>query len=168
LLEEVRDYSAPIILERRHGCLEAMIRQTWSEILEAKGGTNAPQFILGKTADFPRDCFMDYDRFRQVIRNLLENAFDASDEQGEIWVQLSITEHPNSILRIEVTDSGAGVSEDNLETIFNPFFTTKTKGTGLGLAVSRRYVEAHDGQIFVDGSHGKGAKFVVQVPHRQR
>jgi signal transduction histidine kinase len=169
LLEEVRDYSAPIILERRQGCVAELIKQTWNEILEAKEDTKAPSLELKTAKGFPSSCFLDHNRLRQVLRNLLENAFDASGADGRIEVTLAFQERPQPRIRIEVSDSGEGIAEEERETVFNPFFTTKTKGTGLGLAVSRRYVEAHDGHIFLNGSpEGKGASFVVELPHRTR
>jgi len=165
LLEEVRDYSAPIILERRKCCLETIVNETWQQILDANSVANLPNFSLVKQPGFPAECFLDGDRIRQVIRNLLENAFSASANNGEVYVRLS-SDHDEAFVRIEVEDNGAGIPEANLESIFAPFFTTKTKGTGLGLAVSRRFVDAHNGHIFVDSANSHGARFVVELPRQ--
>ena len=164
LLEEVRDYSAPIILERRQCCLESLVEQTWQEIMEAHGVDCAATLRIRKSEDFPESCFVDRDRIQQVIRNLLENALHASSNAEQVAVHLSChATRPNQI-RIEVSDDGAGVPESDRENVFVPFFTTKTKGTGLGLAVSRRFVEAHDGRIFVDNGEPQGARFVIELP----
>ena len=65
---------------------------------------------------------------------------------------------------IEVKDSGPGISPDDLERIFGPFFTTKPQGTGLGLAIVRKVVDAHDGRIDAISARGRGATFKVTLP----
>ncbi len=168
LLEEVRDYSAPIILERRQCDLTGLVGETWQQILDARKNVVPPAFDIRRSPGFPDHSFVDCDRMRQVIRNLLENAWIACPESGEVLVQLSLQTQPRRIVRIEVVDNGPGVPADQLETIFAPFFTTRTKGTGLGLAVSRRFVEAHEGQIFVGPPRNPGACFVVTLPQRDK
>jgi signal transduction histidine kinase len=165
LLEEVRDYSAPINLERRKCCLESLVRETWQQILDAKKGKSDVAFEVEKDDEFPTDCLIDCNRIQQVIRNLLENALFAVSEKGTIQVGLACQNQPKPVIRIEVTDDGEGIAEEDLESIFVPFFTTKTKGTGLGLAISRRYVSAHHGRLYADNGCGGGAKLVVELPY---
>ncbi len=166
LLEEVRDYSAPIILERRRCNMESLVRETWQQILDAGTSCNESRLTMSVDKDFPEECFVDGNRIQQVIRNLLENALFATYPRNDVNVSLRLCEHESAMIRIEVTDHGDGVPKSDQETIFTPFFTTKTKGTGLGLAVCRRYVDAHQGRIFVDGEHSPGARFVVEMPFR--
>ncbi len=168
LLEEVRDYSAPIILERRPCCLESLIRETWQDILLTKKVDVAPKLRLEKVDGVPSNCLIDVKRMQQVMRNLLENAVFACTEQGEVQVRLSFAKGKQSLIRIEVSDDGKGVPVDQRETIFAPFYTTKTKGTGLGLAVARRFIDAHDGRICVDVNYTRGARFVVELPQYRR
>lgn len=163
LLEEVRDYSAPIILERRKCCLETLVKESWQQILEAKKIVGA-KFFVSTIGEFPTECFVDCDRIQQVIRNLLENALFACSDPAQVNVALTLTTGPSPVIRIEVTDNGDGVPEADREAIFAPFFTTKTKGTGLGLAISRRYVLAHDGHLFLERENGNGATFVIELP----
>ncbi len=165
LLEEVRDYSAPIILERRKCCFESLLQETWQQILDARKIRQSVTLEVEKADDFPTDSFLDCDRMRQVTRNLLENALFATSDSGTIRVGLTFQLRPKPIIRIEVSDEGEGIAEEDREAIFAPFFTTKTKGTGLGLAISRRYVSAHHGVLFVDSNHDRGAKFVVELPY---
>lgn len=165
LLEEVRDYSAPIILERRRCCLESLVRETWQQILDTRKIDNGIALEVAKSEDFPNDCFVDCDRIGQVIRNLLENALFANSGTGMIRVGLDFTHRPQALVRIEVSDEGEGIAEDDREAVFAPFFTTKTKGTGLGLAISRRYVTAHQGCLFVDGNNDHGARLVIELPY---
>jgi len=167
LLEEVRDYSAPIILERRKTCLKFLVQETWQHVLDTKDRNRAPNFIINVDEDFPSECFLDSDRMRQVLRNLLENGFFACADPGQLRVNLILDQQKNCI-RIEVIDDGEGVENEDQEQIFAPFFTTKTKGTGLGLAVSRRYVDAHGGKIYVESANPHGARFVVELPYQQK
>lgn len=171
LLEEVRSYSAPVILERRACSLQTIIQETWQQILDAKKMEHPPVFTVSKTEDFPTTCFLDGDRFRMVIRNLLENALFACSGSGAVDVDLALvkSEKPEqSVIQLTVTDSGSGIPPADLEKLFVPFFTTKTKGTGLGLSVSQRYVDAHGGRIYATHSKTGGARFVVEIPYRKR
>lgn len=166
LLEEVRNYAAPIVLERRQCEMESLTRETWQQILDARHLTTPPTFMVSVDSDFPDRCFLDCDRIRQVMRNLLENAAFAAGDDGTVEVKIKFADPTHSRIRIEVTDSGSGIEDTKLEEIFTSFFTTKTKGTGLGLAVSRRMVEAHDGRIFAknNGDTEQGATFVIELP----
>lgn len=167
LLEEVRNYSAPIILERRECEIESLVTETWSQIVEAKKLESAPQFLLNIAQDVPKTWFIDGDRMRQVVRNLLENALFACKDQGPVSVDIEFDDHESrhrQKLRLSVSDNGDGVPDENKELIFTPFFTTKTKGTGLGLAISYRIVEAHGGSLLVADSESGGAKFTIELP----
>lgn len=164
LLEEVRDYSAPIILERRDTDLASLIRDTWQQIMTASPAEIEPEFRIEMSEDFPNQVSIDRGRIQQVFRNLLENARFACPEPGQIQVDLTIQSAQLPRLCISVSDDGPGVPEPERETIFEPFFTTKTKGTGLGLAICRRIIEAHDGQLQVDGSELGGARFTLCIP----
>jgi len=103
----------------------------------------------------------DPDMIRQVLLNLLLNALEATEAGGEIRVRLEMKD--GSCL-LEVADSGCGIPEENLSKVFNPFFTTKEKGTGLGLANVHKIVEAHKGEISVRSSPGEGTAFSVRLP----
>jgi signal transduction histidine kinase len=98
--------------------------------------------------------------FDWVIENLLKNALDATEASGNILIK--IKEESNSVI-IEVTDSGKGISKQNLGNIFKPGFTTKKRGWGLGLSLSKRIIEQyHQGQLFVKNSElGKGTTFKI-------
>jgi signal transduction histidine kinase len=99
-----------------------------------------------------------------VFRNILENALAACRDPVEIDVICSASVHNGQpALRVAVRDNGPGLSLEQRQRIFEPFFTTKTKGTGLGMAIARRIVEAHGGQIAV-GDPGRGAEIVITLP----
>jgi signal transduction histidine kinase len=111
---------------------------------------------------------------RQLFSNLLANAFEALGGQGQVEIKTSLVpaeEEPVGAIEplpahvvVEVRDNGPGIAADDLERIFNPFFTTKPQGTGLGLAIVRKVVDAHDGRIDAISAPGRGAAFRVTLP----
>jgi len=103
----------------------------------------------------------DPNQVNQVLLNLLLNAIQASDQPGAVHVTL---ERDGDDVTIVVADKGKGIPPENLHNIFRPFFTTKGQGTGLGLSLARRTVEAHGGRIDVASEVGKGTRFTVRLP----
>ena len=103
----------------------------------------------------------DPNQINQVLLNLLLNAIQSMDKPGTIRVSL---EHEDDSVLITVADEGKGILPEHLPNIFRPFFTTKGHGTGLGLSLARRTVEAHGGSIDVASEVGKGTQFIVRLP----
>lgn len=95
--------------------------------------------------------------------NLLLNGLDAVGEDGRIEVETATV---GDAVRVRVTDNGAGIPEENLVRVFEPFFSTKEpgKGTGLGLSVALGIVEAHGGTLSVQSPPGEGATFILSLP----
>jgi len=106
---------------------------------------------------------LDRGLLRQALMNLLQNAFDALDDKGggEVIVRARVK---GDLLGLEVIDTGCGIAAVNHERMFRPYFTTKKKGTGMGLAMVRRIVEEHGGQITFESEVGKGTRFVMLLP----
>lgn len=109
----------------------------------------------------PARC--DHHQLQQVAFNLLLNSRDATPDGGTIAVR-AVRE--GDIIRLDVTDSGSGISDDSMKHIFDPFFTTKPpgRGTGLGLAISARIVEGFGGRITAESKVGEGSCFTVRLP----
>jgi len=103
----------------------------------------------------------DSDLFKRVFTNLLSNAVQAMPDGGSLSVTGAVS---GDTVTVVVSDTGVGVSEENLGKLFQPLFTTKAKGTGLGLSVCKRIVEAHGGEIFVESEEGAGTSFVIEFP----
>lgn len=127
------------------------------------------QMSLPVTVDVADDVPLlraDARMLRQVLVNLLVNAREASGEGQAICVRLgrgrSLRGQPE--VTIEVCDHGSGLTPERLERMFEPFYTTKAQGTGLGLAVVKRFVEAHDGTIAVRSVPGFGTVFAIRLP----
>jgi PAS domain S-box-containing protein len=110
-------------------------------------------------------AMVDAELFGQVLTNLFINAIQAMSAQGTLTVTTSAA--PDG-MRVAVLDTGPGMSESQLAQIFEPFYTTKTRGTGLGLPICRRVVEAHNGTLSVESEPGKGAEFTITIPYRKR
>jgi signal transduction histidine kinase len=109
----------------------------------------------------------DSEKMRQVFVNVLDNAIDALGSVAEgRRIDLFIENGgPNAVVRVR--DNGCGIAAEKIERIFNPFFTTKETGTGLGMAISKKIVEAHQGTIAVASEPGQGTEFAVTLPRPQ-
>lgn len=164
VLEEVRNYSKPIVLEKRHFDIRKLFEDTWMEILDVRSSPNVPSIQYNSLNYFPPTVLLDFQRLKQVARNLLENAIAACDGIGSIEVSFDLAPYPDSMIILSVDDSGKGIRKANWEKIFTPFFTTKTRGTGLGLAICQRIIEAHSGRISLQESNLGGAKFCMEIP----
>lgn len=102
-------------------------------------------------------------QLNQVFMNLLANAAQAIDGKGDVWIKTHLN---GDTAIISITDSGRGISEENMKRLFTPFFTTKPvgKGTGLGLSISYGIIKKHDGQIRVESRVGAGTTFTIELP----
>ncbi len=109
--------------------------------------------------------YLDPDLFRRAIDNILKNAVEACEERGTIFVDAVCGEES---WRVEISDDGCGIPEEVMEKIFNPFVTTRTKGTGLGLAYTAQVIQAHNGTIQVRNRKAKGACFTVEIPREPK
>ena len=110
------------------------------------------------------DVYLDKDYLRRVLNNLFNNAVQAMPEGGTLTVKASVED---GTMIYSVSDTGVGIKEDDKATIFTPLFTTKAKGTGLGLAVCRRVINAHGGEIGFVSELGQGTTFTFTVPTRE-
>ena len=135
---------------------------------EAKGVTVVREYALGLPA-IPADPEQLY----QALVNLVTNALDATEAGGTLTVRIGwtaaasgTTGSPESRerLRVEIEDTGAGISPAQAGNVFNPFFTTKAEGTGLGLAIAHKIIEDHAGTITLRSVPGRGTTFTVLLP----
>ena len=112
---------------------------------------------------------IDREQIKQVFLNILLNAVEATPEDGSITVKTRSFTKPGgeTYIQIEFTDTGCGIPPEQLEEIFNPFFTTKSTGSGLGLSISHQIVEDHKGYIHVESELNKGSSFFINLPLTQ-
>ncbi len=109
----------------------------------------------------PLICKVDSAVMKQVLLNLFINAQQAIDRDGEVIIR---TGKSGTDVRITVSDTGPGISPDKLPRLFQPFFSSRPDGTGLGLATAKRIIEAHGGKISVASEPGKGTAFTIELP----
>jgi PAS domain S-box-containing protein len=116
---------------------------------------------------------VDPAQIEDAVLNLIINAIESADSNGQVTIRVARSadpqdnraeEHQSAEAVIEVSDNGRGISEEDLTRIFNPFFTTRTGGTGLGLPAVRRIVRAHSGRVEVRSSPGEGSTFSIHLP----
>jgi two-component system sensor histidine kinase HydH len=105
---------------------------------------------------------LDRDQISQALLNIMLNAFAAMPDGGKLEVSLRRWEGKE--VHIIVSDTGCGITEDDIARLFDPFFTTKPKGSGLGLAIVHRVVDSHKGRIEVESQVGKGTRMTISLP----
>lgn len=158
LLEELREFAAPIQLDRQTQSLKTVWQDAWSGVMVMK---ETPQAQLDDSVgEINLDCHVDAFRIGQVFRNLFENSIAACGDGANIQVHC---ENGDGKLNVVVRDNGPGLNADQRMNVFKPFFTTKSKGTGLGMAIAKRIVESHGGDICV-GDSTDGAEFLISLP----
>ncbi len=111
-------------------------------------------------ADLPR-LFVDAHQMEQVLGNLTTNACQAMVQGGKLAIS---ARRQGSMVAIAVQDTGTGITPENMQKLFEPLFTTKIRGIGLGLAVSKKLAEANGGRIEVESEAGKGSTFRLVLP----
>ncbi len=125
--------------------------------------------------------YLDSQLFQQIVINLLKNAYDAIEDSGtvEVRIRMNMPESLSDVLdedekdellrmfsylEIDIVDNGIGIPEETLPKLFNPFFTTKDDGNGLGLAITRKIINLHKGDISVASEVNKGTTFTISLP----
>jgi signal transduction histidine kinase len=148
-------------LNRRPMRLDDLVRQVTE--VEAREAVETG-LVLDATAIAPATVNGDAYYLRQVFENLVRNAREAMEEHEEpprLWVSVA---RAGTQAEVKVTDNGPGVAPENLQSIFQPFVSTKGKGMGLGLAICRDIVEGHGGRLDVESTVGRGTTFTVSLP----
>lgn len=105
---------------------------------------------------------IDENQMKQAFLNIFKNAFEAMPSGGKLCVH-TVLGHNGAVV-VHITDTGIGIDEEKLEKIFDPFYTTKDRGTGLGLAVSQQIIREHGGEIHCQSAPGQGTTFAIQLP----
>jgi signal transduction histidine kinase len=163
LLEFAKHSDPKLEVEDVNGILNGMILLV---------STESKKKDLQVTKNFSLDLppiKIDREQIKQVFLNILLNAIDATPEDGAISVSTRSFVKPGGApyVQIEFSDSGEGIPKEHLEEIFNPFFSTKGKGIGLGLSISNQIVQDHNGYIVVESELNQGTSFFVNLPVKQ-
>jgi len=156
------DFARPAQLHRMRHDLRDTLRRALN-LMEGR----ARQEQVTISTDLPARPVLvegDPEQLNQVFVNLLLNGIEAMKQGGSLSVAMQVPEDAGGPLRVVFRDSGAGIPEAVMQHIFEPFITSKERGTGLGLAVSRRIVGEHGGRLTAENQSGGGAVFVVELP----
>jgi len=158
---QLLELSKPVVINTTQSDLNILVDDSVKLIEQVAAENNieisATQASLGSFS-------LDSDRIKQVLLNLYLNAVEAMPDGGRLGVLLDLSPDRDR-LDISVTDTGVGISLENLANIYDPYYTTKQSGTGLGLAVVHNIVEAHGGKMTVESEQGKGSRFILSIPN---
>ncbi len=161
IVTEFLDFARPQVPNLHECQLEEIIEKNLSFIrpeLEKKG-IQVQDNLNGRSFRLKAD----HDLLYRAFLNILINAIHSMQDGGTIDIKV---EEGRDAYRIEIEDTGCGISQENVDKIFNPFFTTKEKGSGLGLSIVRKIIEGHRGTIDIKSVEGQGTKVQVQLPRR--
>lgn len=150
----VREINTAVLLERVRALMETDLERAGIE-LDLRD--NTPDTVIQA----------DMQQIEQVLINLVKNARDALEEQDDKKLLVAASLTPSQKVQITVRDNGPGILPENLDTIFVPFFTTRKKGSGIGLSISRQLMFANKGSLSVKSEPGAGAEFVLSF-HQAR
>ncbi len=162
LLDDVRGFAGPIQLEPAVCDLRSVWRSAWTSLESVWCNRDASfEEEVGQV-----DLTLSVDAFRleQVFRNLFENSLAACGDPAVIRLSCSPAFGKNPSLSIRVADNGPGLSGEQKEKVFDAFYTTKASGTGLGMSIVKRIIEAHGGTICVSEDTLQGAEFRITLP----
>jgi two-component system, sporulation sensor kinase E len=115
-------------------------------------------------SDLPR-LELDRDQIKQAFYNAIKNSFEAMKRRGILRIR---TDRDETHVKISFSDTGGGISAENLSRVFEPYFTTKSGGSGLGLLIVRRIVREHGGELAIESSEGKGLTLTIRLPFLDR
>lgn len=164
VITELLEFAKPVSLQFENTKLKEVIEHSIRLISEDAKEKNIKIEIKIDPEDL--SIKVDKDKFVQCILNIFINSLEAMDVDGELKI-LAKKIDKKEIL-IEISDTGHGIDEKDLQRIFDPYYTTKTTGTGLGLAIVHRIIESHNGRIEVKSTKGKGTTFYIYLPLNHR
>ncbi|MBM4286502.1 MAG: GHKL domain-containing protein, partial [Deltaproteobacteria bacterium] len=158
-LGELRDFTRPAPPKKQAIDLNQVIQDV-VHLMQGEAGNRGINLVERLEGRLP-PVEADPNQMKQVILNLVKNAFEAMDGDGEICLTSG---SENRQVWFSVQDTGMGIPQESMEKIFNPFFTTKEKGSGLGLAVIHKIISDHHGSVSVESTPGQGTSFLVKLP----
>ncbi|WP_377891172.1 ATP-binding protein [Alkalihalobacillus sp. R86527] len=111
--------------------------------------------------DIPSQVYCENNQLKQVFINIIKNAIEASRDGGRIFIKIATNEEH---IQVSIRDHGEGISQEDIDKLGSPFYTTKKNGTGLGLAICKRIIDKHKGRLQIDSSVGQGTEITVILP----
>jgi signal transduction histidine kinase len=161
IINNLLTYTRPKTIVLREVCLSRVVKETLDFMSVSIGER---EIVIQFASFYDIDTWFDPDLIKLALMNFISNGIEAIVDKGIISVTIR---EENGYVVAEFTDSGAGMSEETRRNIFNPFFTTKDKGVGLGLFIAHNVIKAHDGYIEVESAEGKGSSFTIYLPKQK-
>jgi signal transduction histidine kinase len=158
-LADLLVFSRDFVLHRESHSVDEIVQEAIRELSPL--ATTGEVIVRYRCTATPGSMLVDRMKFKQAVLNLLKNAIEVSPRGGAVEIGLS---GGNSRVVLSIADQGAGIAEEHRSRLFSPFFSTKEKGTGLGLTFAQKIVELHQGQIGATNNVGKGATFTIELP----
>ena len=157
-------YTRPVEIKFYRGDLRLILKEVISYVTIELMQSGTQITLRERLPKKPVELEYDPELLRQSFLNLLKNAAQAVDpEKGVITISMTRKKSQKSVV-VKIRDNGGGIPEHLHRKLFNPFFTTKTRGTGLGLPIARKNVELHNGTITFQSSPETGTTFIVEIP----
>ncbi len=158
---QLLEFARPVVLSGKKTDIRALIEASL-KLIENKAHEKDIKVEVSLSEQISK-VIIDPDKINQVLLNLNLNAIESMEKGGILSVALLGRNGKNS-MEIKISDTGAGISKKDLPNIFDPYFTTKPSGTGIGLAIVHNIVEAHNGEIKVQSREGEGTVFTILIP----
>lgn len=162
IVSRLRDLSRPTDVGQREPADVNQIVESVLKVSRKDLKNNRIRVVRSLAEDLPHPEVVP-DRVKQVLLNLVLNARDAMPNGGELTVR-TVYDRQEAEVLITIADEGAGIPDEVIDRLFDPFFSTKEEGTGLGLFVSRNIIQEQGGRIDVRSTVGDGATFTVALP----
>jgi two-component system sensor histidine kinase HydH len=164
VITQLLEFARPPVIQKKRASLQSLIQHSL-KMIERQASAKEIQ-ILSHLPSEMKEIDLDPDGINQVLLNLYLNAIEAMEQGGTLSVSLS-SEESSPWVKIIVSDTGTGISKEDLEHIFDPYFTTKQTGTGLGLAIVHKIIEAHRGEVNAQSEIGRGTMVSVLLPVKE-
>ena len=179
LLKTIFSYAKPRQPKRKYIRLQEIVQEVVA-LVENRMKLQSIKYVETLTADLPL-LYVDFYQIQQVLVNLYLNALDAMPEQGQLAIRAEskvatinrvdrrgrtfpFRKKSALYVEVELSDTGSGIDDEALPSIFNPFFTTKPQGSGLGLSIVYRIITEHEADIQVESKKGQGTTFRILLP----
>jgi signal transduction histidine kinase len=159
IINDLLEYSREIKLELTHVTPKYLVTDALSHVKFPR-----KVHVTDRSRNTPH-VWVDPEKIKRAFINIIRNAIDAMPKGGNLTIT---SRQSRKNLEISFTDTGVGMPKETMQQIFTPLFTSKAKGMGFGLAISKRIIEAHGGKITVDSKVGEGSTFTLTVPIEHR
>jgi two-component system sensor histidine kinase HydH len=161
VITQLLEFARPPVIQKKRASVQNLIQHSL-KIIERQASAKHIE-VYAQLPSQIKEVDLDSDGISQVLLNLYLNALEAMERGGRLSVSLSMEEGAPWV-KIRVSDTGTGINKEDLEHIFDPYFTTKQTGTGLGLAIVHKIIEAHGGEVRAESEIGRGTTIYVLLP----